>query len=704
MPTIESQAANAGHTADEQLYRLLQAIADDLPLQLAGVYSFYHRLNRLEAIAEYAAAPVTAGALNRLRHALEDRVSAGGGDIIWLRADHLAGTGFTSGVIFPLLLDSELIGLLAVLNNAAASYGADDIQPILSWVGMIRTIVENKHLRDNQAAARALQSAARIIGDSPSPQALVNIAREQLCNPHVGLCVLLFYGPLQENRPNGPFDYLEVQGSWLRRYGEGVGLGVRFYLDQYADLVGELDSRKMITLPIIKPFQNRLDPLVRAILRAEHLQSMTLVALHAPQRRLGVIAIATDTPYQFTPLELDNFQTFSEFLAVGTMARVLQRQHDLVQQARSAMLDAVADGVMLVLPDPHHPSVLTVNDYFTRMFQISPASAEGQPLAALLNQMQIPDDTRQELRRRWFNTPLSDPEVQKGEFALMHPDGFPATIVWYSAPVHHEGRVMGRLFTFHDVSPERTSATLRANFISWVSHELRTPLTSIKGFAEFILEATGDQLPDLAREYTEIILHSATHLNRVFTDIIEIARADTGQLKLNITDAHLPDIIINTVALLELQYKERDQTVIMDLDDDLPPVRVDPNRMAQVLSNLLVNSIKYAPPRSQIRISTRYVNSCKHLPGSAPPDVVLPGVLVSVVDEGPGIAPNETDQIFLPFFRTREARATKIAGTGLGLTIARSIIELHRGKIWAEGRKRGRRGATFLLTVPVAQG
>ncbi|MBI5667716.1 MAG: PAS domain-containing sensor histidine kinase [Chloroflexi bacterium] len=702
--STEIQAARATPTTAEQLVRLLQAIADDLPLQLAVVYSYYHHLNRLESIAEYAAAPATTGAQNRLRRLLEDRAVPGSEPLLWLHSRDLAGTGMSSGVVFRLLLGEELIGLLAVFSTAPTDYTSDAIQSILPWVGMVRTIVENKHLRDNQAAARALQSAARIIGDSPSPQALVNIVREQLCNPHVGMCVLLFYGPVQENRPNGPFEYLEVQGSWLRRYGDGVGLGVRLYLDQYADLVQELDTRKVITVPTLKPYKNRLDPLVRAILRAERLQSLTLIALHAPQRRLGVIAIATDTPYQFTPLELDNFQTFSDFLAVGTMAGVLQRQHDQVQQARSAMLDAVADGVMLVLPHPHQPSVLTVNDYFTRMFQISRASAEGQPLTALLNQMQLPDDTRQELRRRWFNVPLSDPVVQKGEFALMHPDGFPAAIVWYSAPVHHEGRVMGRLFTFHDVSAERTSATLRANFISWVSHELRTPLTSIKGFAEFILEASGDQLPDLAREYTEIIRHSATHLNRVFTDIIEIARADTGQLKLNISDSHLPDIIINTVALLELQYKERGQTVIMDLDDDLPPVRVDPNRMAQVLSNLLVNSIKYAPPESQIHISTRYVRTCKHLPASAPPDVVLPGVLVTVVDEGPGIAPDETEQIFLPFFRTKEARASKIAGTGLGLTIARSIVELHRGKIWAEGRRRGRRGGTFLLTVPVAHG
>lgn len=702
MTTVEIHAERSIHTPVEQLQLLLRAIASEMTLDLIGVYSFYRHLNRLESIAELATDPAP-GTPTRLRRLLEDRVTASSEEILWLYPDHLAGTGYQSGVVFRLTMSDELIGALVVLSTQPDRYRLNTIQPILPWAGMIRTIAENKYLHDNQAAARALLAAARIMSDSPAPQALVNIAREQLCSPHVALCVLMFYGPLQENRPNGPFDYLEVQGSWLRRYGEGVGLGVRLYLDQYADLIDELDTRKVITLPSIRPIKDRFDPLVRAILRAERLQSLTLIALHTPQRRLGVLAIATDKPYQFSPLELDNFRSFSEFLAVGTVAGVLQRQHDLVQQARSAMLDAVADGVMLVLPHPHHAPVLTVNDSFTRMFQIRQASAVGQPLAAVLDQMQIPDDTRRELRRRWFHTALADPAVQKGEFALMYSDGVPATISWYSAPVFHENRVMGRLFTFHDVSPERTSATLRANFISWVSHELRTPLTSIKGFAEFILEANGDQLPDVAREYTEIILDSAAHLNHVFSDIIEIARADTGQLKLSITDSHLPDIIGNALARLEPHIHERGQTVILDMADGLPTVRVDPNRMEQVLGSLLENAVKYAPPGSRIFISARYVRTRKHLPPGTPPDVVLPGVLVKVLDEGPGVAPDETEKIFLPFYRSPEARASKIPGTGLGLTLARSLLDLHRGKIWAEGRRRGRRGAAFLLTIPVAQ-
>jgi signal transduction histidine kinase len=250
------------------------------------------------------------------------------------------------------------------------------------------------------------------------------------------------------------------------------------------------------------------------------------------------------------------------------------------------------------------------------------------------------------------------------------------------------------------VTAERTAARLRATFLSRVSHELRTPLTSIRGFAEFILEATGDQLPDLAREYTEIILNSAQHLNRVFTDMIEVTRAEAGDLKLAKQDAHLPDIIIDVVARMELQHKARQQQVIMELDDDLPPVNVDIDRIIQVMTNLLNNAIKYSPPEKKIRLSTRLVRRAEELPASAPPDVVLPAILVSMVDQGKGLTPDEVDKVFMPFFRTEHARASKIEGVGLGLPLSRSIIEMHRGKIWAEPREGGA-GGHFLFTLPI---
>src|SRR5262249_21373198 len=132
--------------------------------------------------------------------------------------------------------------------------------------------------------------------------------------------------------------------------------------------------------------------------------------------------------------------------------------------------------------------VLTVNQGFTKLFNLNQETAQGLSIAHLMEHMQIPRDIRKGLYDHWTSIPVRDPSIQRGEFNMIHPDGFPAAIEWYSAPVYHDDRVMGRMYIFHDDSATRTAANLRANFISRVSHELRTPLTSIGGFAQFMLE------------------------------------------------------------------------------------------------------------------------------------------------------------------------------------------------------------------------
>jgi signal transduction histidine kinase len=320
-----------------------------------------------------------------------------------------------------------------------------------------------------------------------------------------------------------------------------------------------------------------------------------------------------------------------------------------------------------------------------------------------MERLPFSESQRQELAKTWLNIPVRDPATQHGEFRMTTAQGSPMDIEWYSGPVYKDEYVLGRIYTFHDITPERTATRLRSAFLSRISHELRTPLTSIAGFAEFILEATGDSLPDLAREYTEIILSSARHLNHVFTDMIDITRADAGELKLTKQEAHLPDVIIDVVARMELQYKQRGQQVVMELDDDLPPVLVDVNRLIQVLTNLMTNAIKYAPGNTTIHITTEYIAKPKQLPASAPPDIMLPAVLVTVADEGKGLSKEDAEKVFMPFFRTEEAKVNKIEGVGLGLAVTRSFVEMHRGKIWAEPRRRGREGAVFLFTVPTVE-
>ncbi|NDJ61014.1 MAG: hypothetical protein GYB67_07805, partial [Chloroflexi bacterium] len=688
----------------DQIQYVLGLMTDTLPVDLACLY-FTQLRETVIADATCWVSDATRGDVQRF---LRDEAEILDPEhyVCRLEADDMEGLPYRSGVIFPLSMHGQIGGLLTLLCEEVIEYTPEHLAKLEMPVALMLTILERCRLQglldQNLTTARSILVTAEAIADSPSPQQIVNILHAHLFEPHISSCAMLLYGPRDVEHPNSPFEYLEIAGSWSKRVGSGVGRGIKLYLKDYPELLQQLDEHKILVFHNVDGIRNRFDPLIRGFFRAERVRSMTMLALQSAERQLGVIVIATDKVHEFSPAELDSYRTVSEFLAISAVAQILQQQHDYVQQGRAALLDAVTDGVVMVVPRGLGGHVLTVNQRFTNLFDVSEPQVQGLSLPALLAVMQIPEDTRKCLREEWLSTPVRDPAMRRGEFSMIHSDGHPVEVAWYSAPVYQDGIVLGRIYIFHDATAEHTAKRLRAAFLSRISHELRTPLTSIRGFAEFILEATGDQLPDLAREYTEIILDSAKHLNRVFTDMIEITRADAGEIKLNKGEAHLPDIIINGVARMELRYKARSQQVIMELDDDLPTVEVDVDRMLQVMTNLLTNAIKYSPEGGKIHVTTTYIGSDTDLPKSAPPDVMLPAILVKIVDEGGGLTAEEAEKVFLPFFRTDAAHAQKAEGVGLGLAVTRSIVEVHRGKIWAEPKRRGK-GGCFLFTVPTVR-
>jgi signal transduction histidine kinase len=619
----------------------------------------------------------------------------------------LQRTPYRSAILFPLTGAGRLLGALALFSITVNAYEPGLSDRVGAQLRMLGLLLENNYLKtlleQNLSTAQSILAAARAIAKTPSTQDIVNILHDTLFDAHISSCAMLLFGPVREDAPRGPYEYLEIRGTWSKRLGSGVGIGVRLYLKDNADLQALLEENQVLTFSNADEIRARFDPLIRGFMRAERVRSLVLLMLQSASSKLGVMVIATDKPHEFTPREIYSYQTVAEFLAISALAQILQQQHDRVQQGRAALLDAVTDGVVMVLPHGQGGHVLTVNQRFTRQFEVLESAAQGLALMDLLNQMQIPEGTRQELRGEWLSTPVAATTIKRGEFHMINTQGEPVDMEWYSAPVYQEQHVLGRIYIFHDVTAERTAVRLRAEFLSRVSHELRTPLTSIQGFAEFILEATSDKLPDLAREYTEIILSSAKRLKTIFDEMIQITRADAGKLQLNKEDAHLPDLIIDVGAQMELQYKQRKQQLLLDLDDDLPPVNIDVTKITQVLVNLMTNAIKYSPEGGKISVSTRLVSGIEALPEDAPKDIVLPAILVSISDDGKGLSREEADQVFMPFFRTEEARKNKIEGVGLGLAVTRSIIEVHRGKIWAVPRPRAE-GGCFQLTLPTVRG
>lgn len=685
------------HNPDKRLEWLLEVISEIAGADLACIHTYNKDSDQLDLVAIQTFESLTQNEWDLLVQQIHNhlRASSPCGSAVEISFDHTRQL-----FIWKLMAWRDVIGGVSVLSKNSPPLTQAQVDRIDVRVKLAQTILENAHLTERLITTEAIARSAAAIARNPTPQNIVDVLRDHLFDIHITHCALCLYGPMQYgNQPNEPFEYLEIKGSWSSTLGRQVGLGRRFPLKLYQPLFDRLDQQKVLILDTDEFSLLSDDPLIRDIIRSDRIQTAAIIALESEERKLGLLSITSDERHAFTPYEIRAYQIVSEFLTMTTLASALRQEADYVQQGRAALLDAVTDGVIMVLPN-RDSTVLTVNQHFTTMFGVSEREAYGVPLDRLLDQMRIPTVVRRELRDQWQSHPI-DGKLH-GEFRMPRQPGSSADIQWYCAPVYQNQQVIGRIYTFHDITPERTAERLRSELLSRISHELRTPLTSIRGFAEFILEAEGDQLPPLAREYTEIILNSARHLNVLFTDMIEITRANAGQVKLRLRHALLQDVIIETVARMEVQFKDRHQSVVMDIDDDLPAVQIDVDRLSQVLTNIISNAIKYSPQHSQIRILTHLAQTTDDLPRSAPPDMTTPCIVVTVVDEGQGLTRQEADKVFLPFYRAKKVLSQPIEGSGLGLAIAHSIVELHGGKIWAEAATKHRPGGRFLFTIPTS--
>jgi len=227
----------------------------------------------------------------------------------------------------------------------------------------------------------------------------------------------------------------------------------------------------------------------------------------------------------------------------------------------------------------------------------------------------------------------------------------------------------------------------KSEFVSVVSHELKIPMTSIKGYTRLLQMGAAGDISEKQRSFLGIISRSVDRMHALVQDLLDISRIETGRIKLELRSVCLAAIVDEVVRLLRHEFETRQQILSLDAPPDLPPVRADRARLAQVLTNLLGNAYKYTPPGGSISLRAEVQNGT---------------VLCSVADTGIGISPRDQGKLFEKFFRAEDEFVREVEGTGLGLSIAKSIVELQGGEIWVESELG--KGTVFSFTVPVATG
>ncbi len=225
---------------------------------------------------------------------------------------------------------------------------------------------------------------------------------------------------------------------------------------------------------------------------------------------------------------------------------------------------------------------------------------------------------------------------------------------------------------------------LKDEFVLTASHELRSPLTSVQGFAELLMLERERMTPKQV-ETVEIILDNCRHLGRLLNDLLDIARADAGRLALRREPTELAPLIDDAVRTMRAQTEIAKQTLTEHLEPGLPLVDVEPDRIRQILINLLTNAHEYSPEGASVQVSARPFGN---------------EVEIAVSDNGPGIPDAQLEHIFERFVRGDAGLTQRVGGTGLGLAISRSLVELHGGTIRVESTVG--RGSTFSFRLPVA--
>lgn len=367
----------------------------------------------------------------------------------------------------------------------------------------------------------------------------------------------------------------------------------------------------------------------------------------------------------------------------------LERERDLLQQ----ILDALRDRVLV--KDRQGRYVRINRAAATSLGLSDPAEAVGRPANTLLPASvvesglagdaaalagEVVEDVREE---RWADG--SSHWMLVGKTPLRGADGDVVGLVVAATDVsvvkEAEQRMAEALAREQATTAElERLAHARSAFIAMLSHEFRTPLTAIMGYGELLREYDLD--PATTREYADEIARSADRLSRLTGDVLDLERMRSDRFQIERASVDLAALLREVVTSLLPSAPAHD--LRLDLAADLPPVAGDPDRLIQVFTNLVSNAVKYSPEGGEVVVAARADDG---------------GVLAAVSDQGLGIPPEDLERVFEPYVRLGAGGERTIRGTGLGLPIARQLVELHGGTIWAESGPGA--GSTFFVRLPV---
>jgi PAS domain S-box-containing protein len=464
---------------------------------------------------------------------------------------------------------------------------------------------------------------------------------------------------------------LRAQGRWQVAVSQGLSPAFVRQLEPLLATVPEHEEPELYELPEI----NRL---LQGLTRAASLGLLTGVALPLLARNqvVGVLFIFRNYLGVFSANDKALLQSFADQAAIAVHNAQLYTQLRYEERRLVALLDAVGDG-LLILTSDH--TIEHCNPALARMLGLTVDKVRGHKHEEVIRWANLKAGMTLEQAEMggWPLTPNASLYV---EGDLERPGSPPLPVgITYAPLLSTEGILLNVIGVVRDITRFREAEELKSTFVSVISHELKTPVALIKGYVSTLRreDATWDR--EIIQDSLAVIEEEADRLTDLIENLLDASRLQAGALSINLSDVDL-SALARRIAV-RFQKPENRHTITVSFPPDFPVILADEDRLAQVLSNLISNAIKYSPG-GEIAIR-----------GQVHPEQVV----VCVSDQGPGIAAGDLPYIFDRFYRSQDAsRTTK--GAGLGLYLARAVIEAHGGRIWVDSKSG--EGARICFSLP----
>jgi PAS domain S-box-containing protein len=425
--------------------------------------------------------------------------------------------------------------------------------------------------------------------------------------------------------------------------------------------------------------------------------SAIVVPLSVGEDTIGALLLYHTQKNHFSPDQVDAVQAAANQFAVsinnGELFRLIRDQaSDLgtmlrsqqVENSRStAMLEGVADGVLVT--DAENQITL-FNDAAVKILELPRNQVVGRSLDHFMGLFGKAAESWITTIRRWAEHKVTREVSEIYSEQIVLEDGRVVSV--HLAPVSDAKEFLGTVSIFRDITHQVEVDRLKSEFVATVSHELRTPMTPIKGYVEFLMMGGAGELNEQQVQFMDIIKSNIDRLSVLVNDLLDVSRIEAGKVGLNLQPVDMREVTEDILAINRQKATEEGRPIEFTLEAVPPLANVygDPERVRQIVANLVDNAYRYSEPESQVIVRVREIED---------------HIQVDVQDQGIGIYPDEHERIFERFYRGENPLVFASAGTGLGLAIVRELIEMHTGRIWLTSSGVPGEGSTFSFVLPV---